>query len=223
MTSLRVQTTSLGAPNDAQLLRTLSEVEGCNHNATGQRLRNFFALLLALFLASCVSTPSRIEGSSQGVELAQLSQWRASGRIGVATAESGGSGSFRWQQANESSSVRLAGPAGIGAVELRLQGDAVEVATADGRTYQSQAALEELQARLGAAIPPAKLRYWLMGIAAPGEHRWNDSKSVLEQDGWRIEYGEPLAHDGASLPGKITATSGTTRVRILIERWHLGA
>jgi len=28
--------------------------------------------------------------------------------------------------------------------------------------------------RLGAQVPTADLRYWLAGVAAPGEHRWTD-------------------------------------------------
>lgn len=180
-------------------------------------------LLISLGLGACVSVQPRIEGSAQGIELGKLQSWRATGRIGVAAEQGGGSGSFNWEQQGAQSSVRLAGPAGIGSVQLHLNGDAVEVATADGQTYQAQAALDELQARLGAMIPPAKLRYWLMGLAAPGAYRWSDQNmTLLEQDGWRIEYGEFLMQDGVRLPAKITASSGTTRVRILVERWQLG-
>jgi outer membrane lipoprotein LolB len=182
------------------------------------------AMLLLLFsLTACVSAPPRIEGSSQGIELSKLQSWHANGRIGVSAAQTGGSGSFNWAQQGMQSVVQLSGPVGIGSVQLRLNGDAVEVATGDGQTYQAQAALDELEARLGAVIPPAKLRYWLMGLAAPGEYRWLDeNKSLLEQDGWHIEYGEFLNQDGVRLPSKITASSGTTRVRILVERWQLG-
>ena len=183
-----------------------------------------FCLLLAAGLTACVSAPPRIEGADATMQSSNLQQWLATGRIGVAAAQTGGSGSFRWQQHDERSDVQLAGPAGIGSVELRLQGDALEVATASGETYQAQAALDELQARLGAAVPPGKLRYWLLGLAAPGPYRWlDDSNTVLEQDGWQIQYGEFLTQNSLRLPAKITATSGSTRVRIVIERWRVGA
>lgn len=182
-----------------------------------------FILLIVCGLSACVSVQPRIEGSTQGVELGKLQSWRANGRIGVAAAQTGGSGSFNWEQQGAQSSVQLAGPVGIGSVQLHLNGDAIEVATGDGQTYHAQAALDELQARLGAVIPPAKLRYWLLGLAAPGQYRWlDDNMTQLEQDGWRIEYGEFLMQDGVRLPAKITASSGTTRVRILVERWQLG-
>lgn len=186
----------------------------------------FRSILLSLFLAvaGCATAPSRIEGSAGSAELEGLQQWRASGRIGVVTQENGGSGSFNWQQQGGDSSVQLSGPAGIGSVQLHLNGDSLEVQTGNGQSYQAQAALDELQLRLGAAVPPAKLRYWLMGLAAPGDYRWlDDAKSVLEQDGWRIEYSEFLSQNSVRLPARITAINGATRVRILVERWRLGA
>ena len=75
----------------------------------------------------------------------------------------------------------------------------------------------------------AKLRYWMLGIPAPGEHQWREARSgvgadseraVLEQDGWRIEYryADSLSN---RLPQRIHATSGDARVRIVIDSWSL--
>ena len=41
-------------------------------------------------------------------------------------------------------------------------------------------------------VPAGNLRYWMLGVAAPGEHRWHEQNEAgvvtLEQDGWRIDY-----------------------------------
>lgn len=183
-------------------------------------------LLLTCALAipvGCVQAPARIEGSLRGVELAALQHWNASGRIGVAAAESGGSGSFDWRQQGTQSAVQLRGPVGMGNLQLHLQGDEVEVTAANGESYRAEAAMQALESSLGAVIPPAKLRFWMTGQAAPGAHHWLDAaQSVLEQDGWRIEYVEYLVQEGLRLPARIVASSGATRVRIRIERWRIG-
>lgn len=187
---------------------------------------NRLVLLLTCALAisaGCVHAPARIEGSLSGVELTALQHWNASGRIGVAAAQSGGSGSFDWRQQGTQSSVQLRGPVGMGNLQLHLQGDEVEMTATNGESYRAEAAMQELESRLGAMIPPAKLRFWLIGQAAPGAHRWLDAaQSVLEQDGWRIEYLEYLTQNDLRLPARIVASSGTTRVRIRVERWRIG-
>lgn len=177
--------------------------------------------ILVVLAAGCADLPARIEGSARSVELGSLQRWDASGRIGIAASQGGGSGSFKWQQQGMESSVQLHGPVGVGSLQLHLNGDDVEVRAANGETYRADAALEELQTRLGAQIPPGKLRYWMTGQAAPGEHRWVDAMQ-LEQDGWRIQYAEYVSRDGLQLPAKIVASNGATRVRILIERWRIG-
>lgn len=180
------------------------------------------AALAALLLAGCATVPPRAPGELVPVE--QIERWQARGRIGVSGPQGGGSGSFDWRQEADAASVQIRGPIGIGSVRLRVRGQPddpqIEVQTGDGETLHSQAAWQELEARLGAGLPAGKLRYWLLGLAAPGEHRWDES--ALEQDGWRIDYQGYSDAFGAHLPMRLRATSGEARVRIVIDRWQLG-
>lgn len=103
----------------------------------------------------------------------------------------------------------------------------LKVETGDGQTFEAESAWNELEARLGAPVPAGKLRYWMLGLPAPGDHRWlaapDSDMPVLEQDGWRIEYQYPGASSnessGARLPRRIQAASGDARVRIVVDRW----
>jgi outer membrane lipoprotein LolB len=163
-------------------------------------------------------------------DLHELQQWQASGRIGVAGPDNGGSGSFEWQQRGDRAEVQIRGPVGIGSVRLQVAGDAenpdLKLETGNGNVLESQAAWDELEVRLGATLPAGSLRFWMLGIAAPGEHRWSDAgpagEKTLEQDGWRIDYQRYSDEPGARMPMRITATSGETRVRIVVDRWRLG-
>jgi outer membrane lipoprotein LolB len=182
------------------------------------------ALALAALVSACASPGTRVSGA--GEPAGALDAWKAAGRLGVAARGQGGSASFLWQQVGEQSVIRLSGPVGIGSVEIEVDAADLRVATSDGQVFESEAAHRELAARLGADVPTSSLRYWLLGLAAPGPHRWSatsDGRRVLEQDGWRIEYGE-FTHSGRTeLPTRLTATAGETRVRLVIDRWDLAA
>ena len=140
------------------------------------------------------------------------------------------SGSFDWQQRGDRAEVQIRGPVGIGSVKLQVQGGAADpeltLQTSDGGKLEAQAAWDELESRLGAAVPAGSLRFWMLGIAAPGEHQWHEQDPqgivTLEQDGWRIDYQRYSDDAGAHVPVRIRASSGDTKVRIVVDRWKLG-
>lgn len=195
-------------------------------------MRHLFSLLLVVLAActtGCANLSSKTAARIPG-DLAELQRWQANGRIGVAGPDNGGSGSFDWQQRDDRADVQIRGPVGIGSVHLQVAGDianpTLKLETGNGAALESQAAWDELQARLGATLPAGNLRFWMLGIAAPGEHRWLEpgpsGEKTLEQNGWRIAYQRYSDDAGAHMPVRINATSGETRVRIVIDRWRLG-
>jgi outer membrane lipoprotein LolB len=186
-------------------------------------------LVVMTALGACVSQPSR-PPAAVPENLNELDRWQARGRIGVSGADGGGSGSFEWHQEGDRANIQIRGPVGIGSVRLEVQGDEaqpdVKLQTGDGVTLESQAAWDELEARLGAPVPAGHLRFWMLGLAAPGDHAWDaaaaQGQKALEQDGWRIVYQQYSSDAGALVPMKMNATSGATRVRIVVDRWLLG-
>jgi outer membrane lipoprotein LolB len=186
-------------------------------------------LMLVMSLGGCITTPASRPAPGTASDPALLTSWRASGRIGV-TGEGGrgGSGSFDWQQRVDAADVQIRGPIGIGSVMLQMRGDPAQpqlsLQTGD-QVLEADAAISELEARLGAVIPAGRLRYWMLGLAAPGEHQWSEPDAsgvvVLQQEGWRIAYQRYSTEFGPRLPMRIQASSGAARVRIVIDRWQL--
>lgn len=193
------------------------------------QLQRQFLFLLVVFVAGCASAP-RPGGVPANIDLEHLDNWHARGRLGVSGPENGGSGSFDWEQRGDRTEVQIRGPVGVGSVRLQLRGDPsspeLKLETADGRKLESAAAWDELEARLGAAVPAGNLRYWMLGLAAPGEHLWHepaaDGVVTLEQGGWRIDYQRYSTEPGARVPVKMSASNGEARVRIVVDRWQLG-
>jgi outer membrane lipoprotein LolB len=184
-------------------------------------------LALAATLGGCASVSTRT-GTAVPIDIQQVSHWQAHGRLGVSGAGSGGSGSFAWEQNKDRANVQIRGPVGIGSVRLQMNGSSatpdLRLETGDGQVFQADTAWTELEARLGAPVPAGKLRYWMLGLPAPGEHEWiadpASEMPILEQDGWRIEY-QYSDEFGARLPRRIRAASGDARVRIVVDRWSL--
>ncbi|WP_157994558.1 lipoprotein insertase outer membrane protein LolB [Peristeroidobacter agariperforans] len=184
-----------------------------------------------LLAAGCATAPKGpAPGTAIPADLKDLDRWQARGRLGVSGPDNGGSGSFEWRQRGDVSNVDIRGPVGIGGVRLEMSGTGgnpnLILETSDGLKLESDAAWDELQNRLGTAVPAGNLRYWMLGLAAPGEHRWHDENengvTSLEQGGWRIDYQRYSTEPGARVPMRITATSGDARVRIVVDRWQLG-
>jgi outer membrane lipoprotein LolB len=187
----------------------------------------FIGAIASFLLAACASVPRPTPGELIPIE--QLQRWQARGRIGVSGPAGGGSGSFDWRQDGDAATVQIRGPVGIGSVRLKVQGSpgnpAIELETGDGTLLHADEAWSELEARLGASLPAGKMRYWLVGAAAPGEQHWenmtNSEENSLMQDGWRIDYQRYSTDAGARLPVRLRATSGDVRVRIVVDRWQI--
>ena len=177
-------------------------------------------------LTGCATPTPRVSAPIE--DLATLAHWQANGRLAVAGAQGGGSGSFQWQQARADSEIAIRGPIGVGSLRVQLDAehpDRMHLQLGDGRELHSEAAWAELEARLGAPVPAANLRYWLLGLAAPGAHEWlerDEHSAVLLQDGWRIEFLEYTVVNGQRTPSRMNATHGPARIRLVIQKWRLG-
>ena len=93
-----------------------------------------------------------------------------------------------------------------------------------GEQLNSDAAKQEIQAKLGFEPPIASLRYWVLGVPDPSsaaDETLNDSQrlATLKQNGWQIDYTAYANVLGQSLPSKATLTREGVRVRLFVDDW----
>ena len=185
-----------------------------------------WAAVVGLALAGCAAPPRAPEGVARP-DPAVLNQWSASGRMAVAAGADGGSGSFDWAQDGTTSRLDLRGPLGAGAVQLVVTPETLSLADGSGRVLDAELAHADLRARLGADLPWGYLRYWLLGVPAPGvEATVVDQDAapwrVIEQAGWRLAYDSFDAVGGLNLPKRLTAERESVRVRVIVDAWRPG-
>ena len=195
--------------------------------------------VLSTVLAGCASRPVQTDADRIAIEqspaerrgaLEALAGWTARGRIALKTPDTGGQGSFAWTQAGDDAVIRVSGPFGAGAYEVRWTPDRLTVVSARGEVAADitgpDAAEHFLREQLGWALPVDSARRWLLGLARSGTPAVattdpNGLLLTLEQDGWQVRYTEYRREGGISLPGKLVLEHAGSRIRFVIDAWQL--
>lgn len=186
-------------------------------------MRRALALFACLTLAGCATPPSP-PTPYVAPDPAAFPSWVATGRMAVAAHGDGGSGSFEWRQVGDVSTLSLAGPLGAGAMRVTIAGEEPSLVDADGQALGPEATRDFLRRRLGTDLPWGELRYWMLGLPAPGSPSTIGEASgvagrVIEQSGWRVDYSAYESAGGASLPTRFTATAEGVRLKVMVDRW----
>jgi outer membrane lipoprotein LolB len=189
------------------------------------------ALALVGLLGGCATLPEpdpadRDAWAARQSALAALTDWQASGRIGVVSGQDGWHASFQWAQRGADYRIDLIGPLGQGRVVI--QGDArqASVQTQDGQRWTAPDAEVLLERSLGVRLPVNGLRYWARGLPEPGPTPTLQTDAEgrltrLEQNGWIIEYPVYASVAVLDLPARIIARRPDLSIRLVIEQWSL--
>jgi outer membrane lipoprotein LolB len=158
-----------------------------------------------------------------------LEAWQAQGRIAVRAEGRGGQGDLNWQQRGTSSVVRVSGPFGAGAYEIRWDPARLSVSSRNGefsRAYLGPDSAEQFLAeQLGWYFPASSVRFWLLGVPDPGfpaEQRFTPEGrlSAIEQNGWAVTFDRFVEHSGVAMPAKLAIEGAQARLRLIVDRWE---
>lgn len=192
-------------------------------------IRRAAACGVLLLAGGCASLPPAGDAGSwpgRRAELQALQTWTLDGRVAVATAAEGFSGGLAWRQEGAQAEIDLRGPLGGAALSIRLDGLSMTVTDGSGASIAGEAAHEYVASEIGAPLPVAELRYWLVGVPAPGlphqETIGADGRLArLEQAGWQLRYSRYEAVGRLTLPLRIEIESETARLRLVVLNWRL--
>ena len=188
------------------------------------------ACALAALGAACATLPGPPPASGDWAArrstLQALDDWSLAGRVAAAAGREGFSGGIEWRQDGDRASIELRGPVGGNALTIEVAGAAFSVQDSRGARIEGEEARHYVAEQIGADLPVAELRYWLVGVPAPGSASRETAApegglAALEQAGWRIRYLRYSAVGGERLPARIEMQTGTLRLRLSISDWRL--
>lgn len=204
---------------------------------SAQRLLSLPALAGVLMLHGCAVTPPKnlpeLTPSEQQALLRGLPGYALDGRVGVRAGDKGWQANVHWQQRGDVSEVRLSGPFGAGALQLRLQGNELQMTDSHGHKLQGEEASTALREQLGFIPPLTSLRDWLLGLPDPALQAAdvpggaNATSMEFDQQDWHLRYedfrSEVTSRGNVRVPRKLTATREEIRLRLVVDRWRLRA
>lgn len=192
------------------------------------------AVVACLLLASCstrqiVSTDreaAQFAYQQRAASLGAISSWDMAGKLSVDDGDDGGSGKLSWKVRNESSLMNFRGALGRGAWQLDSRPGFAELQKSDGTITQASTVSDLLENEIGWHIPVNSLKWWALGVSAPGDTELLDLDSdgrvlAMQQDGWNISFDRYRQFDGVELPGRMDAVRGRYRVKMAVSKWTL--
>ncbi len=189
------------------------------------------AVAVAILAGGCATTPPQVQTENwaeRRAALQALDDWNLDGRVAVAAGVDGFSGGLNWEQRGEKAEITLRGPMGGAAILIRVDGVQTFVTDERGVTYGGEDAREFIMEHLGpsAPLPIAEMRYWLVGVPAPGsphdEILGDDRRlSSLTQSGWQVRYDRYEPVGALTLPARMDMTTEGLRLRVVVSDWHL--
>lgn len=197
-------------------------------------------LVCALVLGGCASlrgTGEPLPLEAQQQLLRELPGFSLRGRTKIivtdpVTGEKSGPPNpyLTWKQQGEKASFRLSGQFGVGQLTVTWQPGALRLEAGD-QVFVDADAEQVLVNEIGFVPPFEALRYWILGLDAPGEpptqRRLGDDGRIaaMEQQQWQLRYRSwrnARARGGTvELPRRLDVTRDNLSLTVLVDRWSL--
>lgn len=163
--------------------------------------------------------------------LQELPRFSLNGRVRLNAGEQSVMPSVNWEQQRDVTKVRLSSLLGTGGVQLEYSPARLQLTAGRDVKLVDGDAQAELVRQIGFAPPFESLRYWILGIPAPGpvaSTAFDEAGLLqqLEQQGWKITYQRYVtvesAMGAARLPALLIASRDDLQLRLVVDRWRLG-
>jgi outer membrane lipoprotein LolB len=169
---------------------------------------------------------STVTWESRQALLAQLHNWKVTGKIAVITAKDSGSANVDWAQHGQNFTLSLYGPLGANAISMNGTPGHVTLKTNDGKIITAPTAEQLLADQWGWKLPLSYLQYWVRGLPVPNlpqkstydaAHRL----ATLSQQGFTIQYQGYTTAGALELPQHLSITSTAFKTKIVIYKWNI--
>jgi len=183
-------------------------------------------------LAACATTPPSsqpIDATQQRELLQGLVAFSFTARVAITGQDP--IPSMQWQQQRDATTVKLNGPLGVGGLQFQYSPGRLRLVTSRGEKLEGEKAEQALVNAMGVVPPFDSLRYWILGVSAPGAtdpiatYDADGLLQQLQQQGWTISYRRRMPVNAAvgvlRLPALLVATRDNLELRLVINQWRM--
>lgn len=191
-------------------------------------------LLLLFFLSGCsqkiiVGPHQQAVWKVHRLQVAQLQNWKITGRVGLYTNDEAWPGDLIWQQQGSQYDLRIIAPLGAGNMRVySVEGGVLLESSSNPVPYFSAQPETLLKQQFGWEIPVRHLRYWMTGIPSPlvsfrGPVDLNAQGYLnsLKQSGWLVSFQRYKKFAGYALPVKVLLERQDLSIKIVIRKWQI--
>ncbi len=193
--------------------------------------RLFPGLVWLLLVGGCALQPPIRPAADIAVhtdhlkQLANIQSFHLQGRLAVNTNGKGYSGSMAWQHQTNIDTIDVFTPLGSKIAHIERTDVQVTLTNAKGEQINAQDAESLTEKALGWRLPLKGLSDWALGrpTQAPiTQQQWDafGKLTLLEQQGWKIEYLEYQDKMAVPLPQKITLRRENILLKLVVEQWQ---
>ena len=188
----------------------------------------FLGAILLLQLTGCSSITHQIsdQPSIKNPTLAELENWKVTGKLAVRTPQQAQSISLIWHQQNTNYKISLNGPMGFGSAIIN--GNQLQTTIQNG-SKTLIGTPDQLGAKLlGIPLSTDAMSWWIKGLASPNQpkasniiYQQNGLISSLQQSGWQLQFSTYQTEGIYKVPKKITGRRGELSFKLVINQWNL--
>ena len=169
-------------------------------------------------------TPSFDESwEARQARLTELTHWMMTARLSLTTPEQTQTISVTWEEQPDAYHIRISGSFGQTGAMIQGSAHGVEVTTSEG-TWRGPTLEDYASSELHLGLPFSALRYWLLGIPAPGDVQAlslnaQNRLETLSQFQWQLTYRDYDAQ--TDLPRRLRLEHEQWRINMVIQQWQL--
>lgn len=131
---------------------------------------------------------------------------------------------MHWLHLSDTDAIDIFTPLGSKIAHIEKSTAQVTLTNAKGERVSAQDAESLTEKTLGWRLPLSGLSDWAVGRptqAAIEQQQWDNAGrlTLLEQQGWKIEYTQYMESLGVSLPQKITLRRQNVLLKLVVEQW----
>ncbi|MEO8314017.1 MAG: lipoprotein insertase outer membrane protein LolB [Pseudomonadota bacterium] len=191
------------------------------------------ALVVSLLLSACATRPTvpppSLSAENQRSLLQALTSFNFTGRVAITGQDP--VPSMKWEQQDDATRITFSAPLGLGSLQVEYRPGRLRMVTNRGEKLAGSEAENALANAMGLVPPFDSLRYWILGVPAPGTSApiatfdADGLMQQLQQQDWTISYKSRVAVKTATgvvqLPRKLVATQANRKLTLVIDRWRI--